>query len=155
LRESRTEFLASIKEAEFQVGQGRRIAGELRPSELAGVTGHLQRAPLGGVTLITPWNFPFNVACRQLIPPMIGGNTCVLKPAELTPMSATLLFEAIDAAGVPPGVANLIYGRGSVVGETLVTHPHVKAVSFTGSTEVGLGIARKLAGRDTRVQLEL
>jgi acyl-CoA reductase-like NAD-dependent aldehyde dehydrogenase len=155
LRESRTEFVAALKEADFQVGQGRRVAGQLRPAELSGVSCYLQREPLGVVTLITPWNFPLNVACRKLIPALIAGNTCVLKPAELTPMSAALLFESFHAAGLPPGVVNLVFGRGSVIGETLVTHPAVKALSFTGSTEVGLEIAKKLAGRETKIQLEL
>ena len=155
LRESRTEYLAALKEAEYQVGQGRRIAGNLRPSELPGVGCYLRREPLGVVTLITPWNFPLNVACRKLIPALIAGNTCVLKPAELTPMSAALLFESLHAAGLPAGVANLIFGGGSVIGDTLVTHPAIKALSFTGSTEVGLGIAKKLAGSGTKIQLEL
>jgi acyl-CoA reductase-like NAD-dependent aldehyde dehydrogenase len=155
LRESRTEFIAAIKEADFQVGQGRRIAGLLRPSEVVGVTGQLRREPLGVATLITPWNFPLNVACRKFIPALVAGNTFVLKPSELTPLTAAMLFESLHAAGVPPGVANLIYGAGSVIGDTIVTHSFVRAVSFTGSTEVGLGIARKLAGRDTRIQLEL
>ncbi len=155
LRESRTEFVAALKEAEFQVGQGRRSAGAIRPSEMPGVTCHLRREPLGVVTLITPWNFPLNVACRKLIPAVIAGNTCVLKPSDLTPMTAALLFESLDAGRLPAGVANLVFGRGSVIGDTIVTHPVVKALSFTGSTEVGLGIAGKLAGRDTKIQLEL
>jgi aldehyde dehydrogenase (NAD+) len=155
LRESRAEFTAALKEAAFQVGQGRRTAGALRPSELPGVTCLLRREPLGVAALITPWNFPLNVACRKLIPALIAGNACVLKPADLTPMSAALLFESLHSAGLPPGVANLVFGRGSVIGDTIVTHPAVKALSFTGSTEVGLGIAKKLAGRDTKIQLEL
>jgi alpha-ketoglutaric semialdehyde dehydrogenase len=155
LTESRTEFSAALKEAEFQVGQGRRIAGVLRPSEAPGVSCHLRREPLGVATLITPWNFPLNVACRKLVPALIAGNTCVLKPAELTPMSAALLFESLHLSGLPPGVANLVFGSGAVIGDTIVTDPLVKALSFTGSTEVGLGIAKKLAGRATKVQLEL
>jgi aldehyde dehydrogenase (NAD+) len=155
LRESRTEFLAALKEAEFQVGQGRRFAGVWRPSEVPDVTCSLCREPLGVATLITPWNFPLNVACRKLVPALIAGNTCVLKPADLTPMPAALLFESLHAAGLPAGVANLVFGRGSVIGDMLVTHPAVKALSFTGSAEVGLGVARKLAGRETRIQLEL
>ena len=123
LRESRTEYLAALKEADFQVGQGRRVAGELRPSELPGVSCYLRLEPLGVVTLITPWNFPLNVAYRKLIPALIADNTCVLKPAELKPMSAALLFESLHAAGLPPGVANLVFGGGSVIGDTLVTHP--------------------------------
>lgn len=155
LRESRVEFVAAIDEAEFQLGQGRRTGGTFRPSNLPGVSCHLRREPLGVVSLITPWNFPLNVACRKMIPALIAGNTCVLKPAELTPMSAVLLFESLHTAGLPPGVANLVLGRGSVIGATLVGHPHVRGLSFTGSTEVGLGIARQLAGRATKLQLEL
>ena len=155
LRESRGEFAAAVKEAEYQIGQGRRLGGLHAPSEQPGVTCYLARQPLGVAVLITPWNFPLNVACRKLFPALIAGNTCVLKPADFTPMTAWLLFEAIDAAGLPRGVANYITGRGSAIGDALVCHDAVKAVSFTGSTEVGLGIAVKLAGRRTRLQLEM
>jgi aldehyde dehydrogenase (NAD+) len=155
LRESRVEFQAALKEADFQIGQGRRSAGALLPSELPGVTCQVRREPLGVVAVIAPWNFPLNVICRKLIPALVAGNTCVVKPADLTPVSAALLFESLQAAGLPQGAANLVFGRGSVIGETIALHPAVKALSFTGSTEVGLGIARKLAGRDTKLQLEL
>jgi alpha-ketoglutaric semialdehyde dehydrogenase len=155
LRESRAEFHAALKEADFQIGQGRRIAGKHLPSEVPGVACYLRRRPLGVAALITPWNFPLNVACRKLFPALIAGNCCVLKPSDLTPMSAALLFELLHESGLPPGVANLVTGRGSVIGDTLVTHPAVQAVSFTGSTEVGVGIAQKLAGRATKVQLEM
>jgi len=155
LRESRVEFLSAIKEADFQVGEGRRLGGEHLPSEQPGVLCYLTREPLGVVTLITPWNFPLNVACRKLFPALVAGNCCVLKPAEFTPLSAVLLIEAIDRAGLPPGVVNLITGRGSVIGDALVTHPAVRAISFTGSTEVGLGIARKVVARPVKIQLEM
>ena len=155
LRESRVEFQAALKEIDFQIGQGRRLGGRQVASEGAGVIGFLTRAPLGVVSLITPWNFPMNVACRKMIPALIAGNCCLLKPADLTPMSAVLLFQALHQAGLPKGVANLVIGRGSVLGDTLVGHPAIQAVSFTGSTEVGLSIAQKLAGRAVKIQLEM
>ena len=155
LLESRAEVLAALREVDFQLGQARRMGGSHLDSELPGVSCHLQREPLGVVSLITPWNFPLNVACRKLIPALVAGNCCLLKPADLTPMSAALLFEAIDEANLPGGVANLVFGRGSIIGDTLVMHPSIKAVSFTGSTEVGIGIATRLAGRATKVQLEM
>jgi len=155
LRESRMEVQAALKEWDFQIGQGRRLGGRHLESELPGVTCELRREPLGVVSLITPWNFPLNVACRKLAPALVAGNCCVLKPADLTPMSAALLFEAIHEAKLPAGVANLVFGRGSVIGDVLVSHPTVKAISFTGSTEVGVGIATRLAGRATKVQLEM
>lgn len=155
LRESRMEVQAALKEWDFQVGQGRRLSGRQLGSELPGVTCELRREPLGLVSLITPWNFPLNVACRKLAPALVAGNCCVVKPADLTPMSAALLFEALHEAKLPAGVVNLVFGRGSVIGDMLVSHPMVKAVSFTGSTEVGVGIATRLAGRATKVQLEM
>lgn len=155
LRESRTEFAAAIKEADYQIGQGRRLGGAYVPSEQSEVSCYLTRQPLGVATLITPWNFPLNVACRKGFPALIAGNTCVIKPADFTPMSAWLLVRTMDEIGLPAGVVNYITGRGSVIGDTLVCHPVVKAVSFTGSTEVGLGIAKKLAQCPTKIQLEM
>ena len=155
LRESRGEFWAAVKEAEFQIGEGRRLGGEHLPSEQPGVLCYVTRRPLGVVSIITPWNFPLNVACRKLFPALIAGNCCVVKPAEFTPMTPALLVEVIDKVGFPPGVVNLVTGRGSIIGDTLVTHPMVRAVSFTGSTDVGLGIAAKVAQRPTKIQLEM
>jgi aldehyde dehydrogenase (NAD+) len=155
LRESRAEFQAAIKEAEFQIGEGRRLGGDHVPSDQPGVLCYLTRRPLGVVSVITPWNFPLNVACRKLFPALIAGNCCVLKPAEFTPLTSVRLFEAVDRAGFPPGVVNLVTGRGSVIGDTLVTHPAVRAISFTGSTDVGLGIMEKVGRRSSKVQLEM
>ena len=155
LRESNGEFAAAIKETDYQIGQGRRLGGTQVPSEQPGVMCYLTRQPLGVATLIMPWNFPLSVACRKMFPALIAGNTCVVKPADFTPMSVWLLFQVMDDVGLPPGVVNYITGRGSVIGDTLVTHPNVMAVSFTGSTEVGVGIAEKLAGRQTKIQLEM
>ena len=155
LRESRTEFLAAVKEADYQISHARRYGGKFKASEMPGVTCYLMRQPLGVVSLITPWNFPLNVACRKLLPALLAGNCCVLKPAEPTPLSAALLFAVLDQCGLPPGVPNLVIGRGSVIGDALTTHSAVKAISFTGSSTVGRGIAEKVGSRDTALQLEM
>jgi acyl-CoA reductase-like NAD-dependent aldehyde dehydrogenase len=113
------------------------------------------REPLGVVGLIVPWNFPLNIASWKLGPALACGNTVVLKPAELTPLSALRLAELALEAGLPEGVVNVLVGKGSVVGQRLVEHPHVAKISFTGSTEVGRGVMRGAAGTIKRVSLEL
>ena len=113
------------------------------------------REPLGVVGLIVPWNFPLNIASWKLCPALACGNTVVLKPAELTPLSALRLAELALEAGLPEGVVNVLVGKGSVVGQRLVEHPHVAKISFTGSTEVGRGVMRGAAGTIKRVSLEL
>lgn len=155
LRESRTEFQSAVKEAEYQISHSRRYGGMYKASEFPGVTCYLMRQPLGVATLITPWNFPLNVACRKMVPALLAGNCCVLKPSELTPLSAAILFSLLDQCDLPQGVANLVIGRGSVIGDTLTTHDVVRAVSFTGSTAVGRSIAEKAGGRDIALQLEM
>lgn len=113
------------------------------------------REPLGVVGLITPWNFPLNIASWKLAPALACGNTCVLKPAEITPLSSLRLGEIITEAGIPEGVVHVLAGPGSVVGERLVTHPDVAKIAFTGSTEVGRRIMQGAAGTIKRVTLEL
>jgi betaine-aldehyde dehydrogenase len=113
------------------------------------------REPLGVVGLIVPWNFPLNIASWKLGPALACGNTVVLKPAELTPLSALRLDELILEAGVPEGVVNVLAGKGSVAGQRLVEHPDVAKIGFTGSTEVGRGVMQAAAGTIKRVTLEL
>ena len=113
------------------------------------------REPLGVVGLITPWNFPLNIASWKIGPALACGNTIVLKPAEITPLSALRLGELIVEAGVPEGVVNVVVGSGSVVGQALVEHPDVAKIAFTGSTEVGRKIMEGAAGTIKRVTLEL
>jgi betaine-aldehyde dehydrogenase len=113
------------------------------------------REPLGVVGLIVPWNFPLNIASWKLGPALACGNTVVLKPAELTPLSALRLAELALEAGLPEGVLNVLVGKGSVVGQRLVEHPDVAKISFTGSTEVGREVMRAAAGTIKRVSLEL
>jgi betaine-aldehyde dehydrogenase len=113
------------------------------------------REPLGVVGLIVPWNFPIAIASWKLGPALACGNTVVLKPAELTPLTAMRLAELALEAGLPEGVLNVVPGKGSVVGERLVEHPDVAKIGFTGSTEVGRSVMRGAAGTIKRVTLEL
>jgi betaine-aldehyde dehydrogenase len=113
------------------------------------------REPLGVVGLIVPWNFPLNIASWKLGPALACGNTVVLKPAELTPLSSLRLGELALEAGIPEGVVNILPGKGSVVGTRLVEHPEVAKIGFTGSTEVGQEVMRGAAGTIKRVTLEL
>ena len=113
------------------------------------------KEPLGVVSVIVPWNFPMPIAGWGLAPALAAGNTVVLKPAELTPLTAIRLGELALDAGIPDGVFTVLPGKGSVVGERFVTHPDVRKVCFTGSTPVGQGIMRKAADQLKRVTLEL
>ena len=113
------------------------------------------REPLGVVGLIVPWNFPLNISSWKLGPALACGNTVVLKPAELTPLSALRLAELALDAGFPEGVVNVVVGKGSVVGRRLIEHPDVAKIGFTGSTEVGQEVMRDAAGTVKRVTLEL
>jgi acyl-CoA reductase-like NAD-dependent aldehyde dehydrogenase len=113
------------------------------------------REPLGVVGLIVPWNFPLNISSWKLGPALACGNTVVLKPAELTPLTALRLGELALEAGIPEGVVNILPGKGSVVGTRLVEHPDVAKIGFTGSTEVGQEVMRGAAGTIKRVTLEL
>ena len=113
------------------------------------------REPLGVCGLIVPWNFPLNIASWKLGPALACGNTVVLKPAELTPLSALRLAELALEAGIPEGVVNVVVGPGRVVGQRLVEHPDVAKIAFTGSTEVGASVMRGAADTIKRVSLEL
>jgi acyl-CoA reductase-like NAD-dependent aldehyde dehydrogenase len=113
------------------------------------------REPLGVVGLIVPWNFPLNIASWKLGPALACGNTVVLKPAELTPLTAVRLAELVLEAGIPEGVVNVVVGKGSIVGQRLVEHPDVAKIGFTGSTEVGRSVMQGAAATIKRVTLEL
>ena len=116
---------------------------------------HFRREPIGVCGLITPWNWPINQVACKVVPALAAGCTMVLKPSELTPVAATMLAEAIDAAGVPPGVFNMVHGTGPVVGQALCKHPEVDMVSFTGSTRAGKEVAMAAAPTIKRVAQEL
>jgi aldehyde dehydrogenase (NAD+) len=139
----------------FFAGEALRLGGELQPSVRPDVTVEISREPIGVVGLITPWNFPMAIPAWKLAPALACGNCVVLKPAELVPGCAHALAQIIDEAGMPPGVFNLVMGRGSDVGARLVKDPGVAAISFTGSQSTGAGINIECASRMARVQLEM
>lgn len=139
----------------FFAGEALRLAGEKLPSVRPGVDVEVTREPVGVVGLITPWNFPIAIPAWKIAPALAFGNTVVFKPAGWAPGCAWVLAELLAAAGIPPGVFNLVMGSGSVVGERLVNHPDVAAISFTGSMETGRDIARKAVSRMAKFQLEM
>jgi acyl-CoA reductase-like NAD-dependent aldehyde dehydrogenase len=137
----------------FYAGAVDKHHGETIP--VAGGVAATFREPLGVVGLIVPWNFPLNIASWKLGPALACGNTVVLKPAELTPLSALRLAELALEAGIPEGVVNVLAGKGSVVGQRLIEHPDVAKIGFTGSTEVGTRVMQGAAEGIKRVTLEL
>ncbi len=153
IADARGEIGMAIDTFRYYAGAPERPLGETIP--VAGGIAFTVREALGVVGLITPWNFPLTIACWKLGPALAAGNTVVLKPAELTPLTA-LRFERIAvASGIPEGVVNVVVGPGRSCGQRLVEHPDVAKIAFTGSTEVGRSIAAGAAGTIKRVTLEL
>ena len=140
LADAQGEVKRAMNITEYAAGEGRRLFGYTTPSELPDTVAYTTRRPLGVVGVITPWNFPIAIPAWKITPALICGNTLVFKPASSTPLSAVKLVKVFEDAGLPPGVLNLVTGPGAVVGNTLVSHPAVKGISFTGSTEIGSGI---------------
>ena len=153
------DALGEVKRAmnitEYAAGEGRRMFGYTTPSELPDTVAYTTRRPLGVVGIITPWNFPIAIPAWKMAPALICGNTLVFKPASPTPLSAVKLVKVFEDAGLPPGVLNLITGPGALVGNTLVDHPAVKGISFTGSTEIGSGIYVEGAKGLKKIQCEM
>jgi acyl-CoA reductase-like NAD-dependent aldehyde dehydrogenase len=139
----------------FFAGEVLRASGDKLPSVRPGIDIEVTREPIGVVGLITPWNFPIAIPAWKIAPALAYGNTVVFKPADLVPGCAWALAEILAKAGVPAGVFNLVMGRGSVVGETIVNHPDVAAISFTGSVSTGRAIAAKAIDRMAKIQLEM
>ena len=155
LTEAGGEVQRAINCIEFSAGEGRRLNGETIPSELPANFCWTQREPLGVVALVTPWNFPVAIPAWKLGPALVAGNTVVLKPASITPWCAKILAEIFETAGLPKGVFNVIFGPGSSVGDTLVNHPDVAAISFTGSNEIGTKLYSDAARHLKKVQAEM
>ncbi|HLX27428.1 MAG TPA: aldehyde dehydrogenase family protein [Casimicrobiaceae bacterium] len=139
----------------FFAGECLRLAGEKIASVRPGIDVEITREPLGVVGVITPWNFPIAIPAWKIAPALAYGNCVVFKPADLVPGTAHALSKIIADAGVPPGVFNLVMGRGSVVGEALTKHPDVAAISFTGSVATGRTIAAACAAGMKKFQLEM
>ena len=155
LKETRGDVQEGIDCAFLNAGEGRRLFGETTPAELPNKFAMSVRMPVGVCALITPWNFPLAIPTWKIFPALICGNAVILKPAEDTPHTATRLVEILTEAGVPPGVVNLVHGRGEEVGAALVRHKDVQLVSFTGSAAVGREIASVCGQSLKRVSLEL
>ena len=153
--ESRGELQRSINVAEFCAGEARRLNGETIQSELPANFAYTIKQPHGVVALITPWNFPVAIPVWKIAPALVAGNTIVFKPAESTPATAVRIVEIFEEAGVPKGVLNLILGAGSEIGEEIANHQAVKAISFTGSTEIGIKLYGQCASRGAKVQCEM
>jgi aldehyde dehydrogenase (NAD+) len=155
LLEARGDVQEAIDMADYMAGEGRRPFGETVPSELTDKVCFTWHEPIGVVGLITPWNFPVAIPSWKLLPALLAGNAVVLKPAEDTPLCAARLVEALLEAGLPPGVVNVVHGMGEEAGAALVAHPDVRALSFTGSAEVGRLVAARGGELLKRVSLEL
>jgi len=144
-----------IHVALYWAGEGRRQFGSLVPSEKVAKLGFSRREPLGVVAALIPWNFPFTKVALKVFPALVLGNTAVFKPAHETPLIGAAVQELIDRAGVPAGVVNMVQGYASDLADSLIDHPDVKLITYTGETETGRRIATKAAGRLVPVSLEL
>ncbi|MDQ3614653.1 MAG: aldehyde dehydrogenase family protein [Chloroflexota bacterium] len=155
IAETRGDIQEAIDMTYYMAGEGRRMYGQTTPSEMRNKFNMSIRKPLGVAGLITPWNFPMAIPSWKMMPAIIAGNTVVLKPATYTPKLSIRLVEVLEEAGLPGGVVNIVLGSGSDVGDPLAVHPDVPLVSFTGSTETGIGVATEAARMNKRVTLEM
>jgi acyl-CoA reductase-like NAD-dependent aldehyde dehydrogenase len=153
IADARGEMEMVVETFRYYAGAPERLLGDTIP--VPGGVDMTFREPLGVVGMIVPWNFPLVIASWKLAPALAAGNTVVLKPAELTPLTAVEFERIAREAGLPAGVVNVVPGPGSVCGQRLVEHPDVAKIAFTGSTEVGRRIAESAAGSIKRVTLEL
>ena len=155
IREARMEAARMAQILRFFAGEGLRATGERFEQAATGSVVYTERRPLGVVALITPWNFPAAIPAWKTAPAVAHGNTVVLKLAQEAPLTGLHLAACLDEAGLPPGVFNLVIGRGSQVGTPVVRHPLVRAISFTGSVAVGRQVRDQATSLGKRVQLEL
>jgi acyl-CoA reductase-like NAD-dependent aldehyde dehydrogenase len=151
---SRMEVKRSAQTLRYYASEGLNVSGETLPSDDATTFVYTKKEPLGVITVITPWNFPISIPVRKIAPALVTGNSVVFKPASDTPLIALRLVEALHEAGLPAGVLNFVTGSARQTGKALVTHPAVKAVTFTGSTGAGENINSSVR-LSTRLQLEL
>ena len=152
-----TEFdvPGTVDNTAFFAGAARNLEGKAAGEYSGDHTSYIRREPIGVVGSIAPWNYPLQMAAWKVLPAIAAGNTIVLKPAELTPLTSLMFAEAACDAGIPAGVVNVITGRGSVAGEHLMAHPDVAMVSFTGSTPIGQKVMQTASRTVKRVHLEL
>ncbi len=155
LPEARAEVVRAANVLRYFGGEAARLGGETVPSERPGVFAFTFRRPRGPVALITPWNFPIAIPAWKIAPALACGNTVVLKPATPTPLTALRLVEALQEAGSPAGVVNLVTGSASRCGDAILEDPRLRAVSFTGSCATGGGLRERCARRALPAQLEM
>lgn len=155
LAETRGDVQEAIDITLYAAGEGRRMFGETTTSELKDKFCMTVLRPIGVIGMITPWNFPMAIPAWKIMPALVAGNTIVMKPASDTPLLTIKLVEILIEAGLPPGVINLVFGPGSTVGQAIVHHPDIRAISFTGSLETGKWIMGECARDMKRVSLEL
>src|SRR5256886_4997380 len=155
LKEAGGDVQEAIDCTYYAAGEGRRLHGFTTPAEMPDKFAMCVRQPVGLCGLITPWNFPMAIPSWKLMPALVCGNTVVIKPAEDTPLSTYNLVKACEEAGIPPGVVNLVMGRGSVVGSRLTSHSALRLISITGSTETGCVVASPCAQRKAICSLEM
>jgi len=155
LNEARKEINEGIRAIELFSGEIGRMNGEKIESDRKGFIAYTLRSPLGVTAIVTPWNYPVSIPLWKIAPCVMSGNTVVFKPASFTPITGTKIVELLREAGMPPYVVNCVLGDGSSVGDSLVRDHRVKAVSFTGSTEVGTRINKLASEHQARVQAEM
>src|SRR5215470_14739722 len=155
IKEARGDVQEAIDTAFYMAGEGRRLEGATVPSELPNKFAMAVRVPIGVCGMISPWNFPMAIPSWKIFPCIVAGNTCVIKPAEDTPLSTVNLVRALMDAGLPKGVVNIVHGFGPAAGAPLVEHPEVRAISFTGSSEVGRIIGEAAARTFKPCSLEM
>ncbi|ABF40461.1 Aldehyde dehydrogenase (NAD+) [Candidatus Koribacter versatilis Ellin345] len=155
IKETRGDVQEAIDAGYYNAGEGRRMFGPTTPSELPNKFAMAVRQPLGVCAMITPWNFPMAIPSWKLFPALVCGNTAVIKPAQDTPLSTFNFVQALNDAGVPKGVINIVTGYGGEVGTPMTEHPEVKAVSLTGSTAVGRIVGQAAAKSFKHCSLEL
>lgn len=155
LREGVAETVRASQIFRWFAGEALRSGGDFTPSVRPDITIEVSREPVGVVGLITPWNFPLAIPAWKVAAALAFGNTVILKPAELTPGCAHVLAQILDEAGCPAGAFNLVMGKGSLIGQAMVEHHNVDAISFTGSEMVGQGLLRDCAQTRKKVQLEM
>ncbi len=151
---ARKEVLRSAQTLRYYAVEGQSFTGETFPNDDPNMKVSTEREPLGVISVITPWNFPISIPARKIAPALITGNTVVFKPSSETPLIAYRLVEALQEAGLPEGVVNFVTGSSREIGDSLVNHPVVKAVTFTGSTGAGEHIHKQVS-LTTRTQMEL
>jgi aldehyde dehydrogenase (NAD+) len=155
LKETRGDVQEAVDTAYYMAGEGRRLFGPTTPSELPNKFAMAVRTPVGVCGMITPWNFPMAIPSWKLLPALVCGNTCVIKPAQDTPLSTYNLVRVLTDAGIPKGVINIVSGFGPEAGAPMLEHPDVRAISFTGSSAVGRTIGTVAAKSFKHCSLEL